>query len=247
MLFREITERGYAGGSTMVRGYVSTLKPTVPVEPDNRFETPPGQQMQADWAVFRRGQSPLSAFVATLGNSCYTYVEFVTNERFETLRRCHENTFAYFQGVPREVLYDNMRTVVDSAPCTWTTAAPIPRGTLAAVQRVRLRAAFVSSVSRAHQRQSRALYPLLRYSFHVPLVSQLKQVNLQLDCETANGAVLSWLRDVANEREHGTTNAVPRVQWSAERSVLLPLPPRLHPPMRTPESERHVTPLDWCA
>lgn len=112
VLFREIAERGYRGKGTMVRTYVATLKPTTHAEPDNRFETAPSQQMQADWAVFRRGKSPLSAFVATLGNSRYAYVEFAANERFETLRRCHENAFTYFKGVPREVLYDNMRTVV---------------------------------------------------------------------------------------------------------------------------------------
>lgn len=38
--------------------------------------------MQVDWGVFRRGQTPLSAFVATLGWSRYTYVEFVTKECF---------------------------------------------------------------------------------------------------------------------------------------------------------------------
>jgi len=32
-----------------------------------RFETTPGQQMQVDWATFRRGWNRLSVFVATLG------------------------------------------------------------------------------------------------------------------------------------------------------------------------------------
>jgi transposase len=48
----------------------------------------------------------------TLGWSRATYVEFVTDERLETQLGCHERAFYFFGGVPREVLYDNMRTVV---------------------------------------------------------------------------------------------------------------------------------------
>jgi transposase len=51
-------------------------------------------------------------FVATLGWSRASYVEFVSDERVETLIEAHENAFLAFGGTPREVLYDNMRTVV---------------------------------------------------------------------------------------------------------------------------------------
>src|SRR5207237_10378086 len=54
----------------------------------------------------------LSVFIATLGWSRASYVEFVSDERLETLLGCHERAFYFFGGVPREVLYDNMRTVV---------------------------------------------------------------------------------------------------------------------------------------
>jgi transposase len=47
-----------------------------------------------------------------LGWSRAAYAEFVTDERVETLIEAHENTFLAFGGVPNEVLYDNMRTVV---------------------------------------------------------------------------------------------------------------------------------------
>lgn len=65
----------------------------------------------------------------------------------------------------------------------------------------------------------------LRYSFYVPLMSQLRVAGLTLDVETANQEVRRWLNDVANARTHRTTNAVRRVRWSAERPYLLPLPP----------------------
>lgn len=109
---REIRARGYVGSIRLLRYFMASLRPAAKPDPLVRFETPPGQQMQVDWGVFRRGKAPLSAFVGTLGWSRYAYVEFVTDERFETLRRCHESAFAYFHGAPHEVLYDNMRTVV---------------------------------------------------------------------------------------------------------------------------------------
>jgi transposase len=49
---------------------------------------------------------------ATLGWSRAAYVEFCTDERIETLIRCQEHAFAAFGGVSREVLLDNMKTVV---------------------------------------------------------------------------------------------------------------------------------------
>jgi transposase len=116
VLLEEIRARGYAGGYTMVKAHVALLRARAAPEPVVRFETAPGQQMQVDWAVIRRRGSKagarLSVFVATLGWSRAAYVEFVTDERVETLIACHERAFLAFGGVPREVLYDNVRTVV---------------------------------------------------------------------------------------------------------------------------------------
>ncbi|GFY55686.1 integrase core domain protein [Trichonephila inaurata madagascariensis] len=63
--------------------------------------------MQVDWIDFRKGKSPLSAFVATLGFSRASYVEFVTNEKLVTLIECHKRAFEYFGGVPEEVLKED--------------------------------------------------------------------------------------------------------------------------------------------
>jgi transposase len=129
VLLRELRERGYTGGYTMLKGLVASLKPKGLAPPKVRFETAPGEQMQVDWAVIRRGSNRLSVFVATLGWSRASYVEFVSDERVETLIEAHENAFLAFGGTPREVLYDNMRTVVlqrhgygrdEVAPVSWT-------------------------------------------------------------------------------------------------------------------------------
>nr|WP_167749958.1 DDE-type integrase/transposase/recombinase [Sulfurospirillum diekertiae] len=66
--------------------------------------------MQVDWVEFPKDN--LSAFVATMGYSRASYVEYVNNEKIETLIGCHMNAFAYFGGVSRNCLYDNMKTVI---------------------------------------------------------------------------------------------------------------------------------------
>ena len=65
VLFREIRQRGYRGGQTRVKDFVRSLRPPPQADPVVRFETEPGQQMQADWASIRGGKNRLSVFVAT--------------------------------------------------------------------------------------------------------------------------------------------------------------------------------------
>src|SRR5260370_33142846 len=96
----------------MLKALAASLKPKEVAAPIVRFETKPGEQMQVDWAVIRRGGNRLSMFFATLGWSRASYVEFVTDERVETLIEASENAFLTFGGAPDEVLYVIMCTVV---------------------------------------------------------------------------------------------------------------------------------------
>jgi transposase len=113
VLLREIKARGYAGSLTRVRTYLRTLKPARPeAGPVARFETAPGRQMQVDFITFRHKAPPLSAFVATLGYSRMSFVQFGSQQDFETVHEGLIQAFLYFGGVPQEVLFDNMKTVV---------------------------------------------------------------------------------------------------------------------------------------
>jgi transposase len=222
---REIRERGYRGSIRTLRYFMAELRPQPRPDPVVRFETEPGQQMQVDWGVFRRGKAPLSAFVSTLGWSRYTYVEFVTNERFETLKRCHENAFAYFQGVPKQVLYDNMRTVVQQRHAYGDDQHRFHPG----LWNLAKQHGFQPRLCRPYRAKTKGkverFIKYLRYSFYVPLVAQLKQAGLTLDVETANVEVLKWLRDVANTRCHQTIQAVPAERWQQEVEALQPQSP----------------------
>jgi transposase len=87
VLLREIREHGYAGGITQLKAFINPLK-QAKTDPVVRFETAPGEQMQADFTVIRRGREPLLAFVATLGYSRASWVRFTAVEDAATLCSC---------------------------------------------------------------------------------------------------------------------------------------------------------------
>ena len=111
VLLREIRQRGYTGGISMLKMWLAPHKRIEP-EPVVRFETAPGQQMQADFTTIRRGRDPLLALVATLGYSRASFVKFTESEDVATLCAGLIEAFDYFGGVPEHVLFDNTKTVV---------------------------------------------------------------------------------------------------------------------------------------
>jgi len=225
VLFSEIKQMGYTGGSSMVRAHLRTLKPVAALDPVVRFETPPAQQMQVDWIVFRRSKSPLSAFVATLGYSRTSYVEFVTDEKLASLLGCHERAFEFFGGVPLEVLYDNMKSVV----LVRDAYGPGRHRFQGTFLEFADHHGFVARLCRPYRARTKGKVErfngYLRRSFYNPLASRLSQQGLQLDVATANAEVLRWLRGVANVRVHGTTGKRPLDLLLEEQARFQPLPP----------------------
>jgi transposase len=223
VLLMELRERGYIGGYTVVKEFVASLKPKI-VAPVIRFETVPGEQMQVDWAVIRRGEKRLSVFVATLGWSRAAYVEFVTDERVETLIEAHENAFLAFGGTPREVLYDNMRTVVLERHGYGRGRHRFHPGFLDVARHCGFRPRLCAPHRAQTKGKVERFIRYLRQSFYVPLASRLAQEGLTADRETANLAVRRWLREVANARVHATTGEIPAQRLAIERAQLLPVP-----------------------
>jgi transposase len=220
----ELRERGYSGGYTMLKLFVASQRPPQAVEPVVRFETGPGEQMQVDWAVIRRGSNRLSVFVATLGWSRATYVEFVTDERVETLIEAHENAFLAFGGTPREVLYDNMRTVVLERHGYGRGRHRFHPGFLDFARHCGFRPRLCAPYRAQTKGKVERFIRYLRHSFYVPLASRLAQEGLIVDRETANLTVGRWLREVANVRVHGTTGEIPAERLAVERVQLQAVP-----------------------
>ena len=226
VLLRELRERGYRGGLTQVKVFVKALQPPPREDPVVRFETEPGEQMQADFVVFRRNHERLSAFVATLGYSRMSFVRFVTDETWPTVKTCLEGAFGYFGGVPREVLFDNMKTVVLERNAYGCGHHRLHPGVLSLSRdlgfAVRLCRPYRAKTKGKVERFNR----YLRECFYNPLVTRL-QSHVSLDAVTANVEVLKWLRDVANVRIHKGTGERPLDRLPAEQVVLLPYEPGL--------------------
>lgn len=116
-LFAELQQRGYPGRESQVRAWVQVRRPPTVPTATLRFETAPGEQAQCDWghfgAIRAAGvQRRLYGFIMTLGFSRVMYLEFTLSLDMAWWLRCHQHAFAYFGGVPRTVLHDNLKSAV---------------------------------------------------------------------------------------------------------------------------------------
>jgi transposase len=82
-----------------------------------RFETPSGHQLQIDFGESRVGTGGervrVHLFVATLGYSRRPFVQAFGHERQSAWLDGLEAAFGHFGGVPRKVLLDNARALVE--------------------------------------------------------------------------------------------------------------------------------------
>ena len=224
VLMREIVEQGYQGQLSILRVYLRTLRPQVMTEPIVRFETREGKQMQVDWIEFRSSPDRLSAFVATLGFSRSTYIEFVSDEKLETLMRCHQNAFEHFGGVPYEILYDNVKTVILERDAYKAGRHRFNPKFMQLAKHYN----FMPRVCRPYRAKTKGKVErfnrYLRYSFYYPLTSKLKPNGILVDVPLANYEVKLWMRDISEVRIHGTTKRRPKDLLIKEKPYLQSLP-----------------------
>ena len=109
------------GSYSNFKKYLSkhNLKPSKSSKVHLRYETSPGEQLQFDWKedlkmVSKHGEVfEFNIFSTTLGYSrLHNFVYSKTKTR-EDVERCLMNTFNFMGGVPKCMLTDNMRAVVD--------------------------------------------------------------------------------------------------------------------------------------
>ena len=77
-----------------------------------RFETPPGHQAQVDFADFWLPWGKRYALLVVLGYSRLLWLRFFARKDMAALLAGLEQAFAFFGGVPRELLFDQMRSVI---------------------------------------------------------------------------------------------------------------------------------------
>ncbi len=112
-----IRARGFAGSAVQIRRWVRTVRPAARAEAYLRLETLPGEQGQVDWGNFGPlpvggGRRLLSCFVLVLSWSRAVYARFALDQTLESFLRGHVEAFAALGGVPRTILYDNLKSVV---------------------------------------------------------------------------------------------------------------------------------------
>lgn len=118
-LYNLIKDKGYMGSQSLVTKYVKGKKEEFLKKATIRVETTPGLQGQVDWKesfslISRHGEKyTVNIFLFILSYSKYKYIELTINRTQPTLFRCMTNCFKTLGGVPEEIWFDNMKTVVD--------------------------------------------------------------------------------------------------------------------------------------
>lgn len=128
-VYKFIEKKGYDGGYHTVNNYVQSHKKSEIKKATIRFETSPGLQAQVDWKesitmVSKYGEIfEVNIFLMVLGYSRLKYLKLTTDRTQKTLFKCFFQGFRYFEGVPKELLFDNMSTVVDRNGTTFKNVA----------------------------------------------------------------------------------------------------------------------------
>jgi transposase len=116
-LYAMVQDRGYAGRPDHFRHLIARHRPRPKAEAYLRLRTLPGEQAQVDWGHFGhlqigRARRPLMAFVMVLSWSRQIYLRFFLNARMENFLRGHVGAFEAWGGLPRVLLYDNLKSAV---------------------------------------------------------------------------------------------------------------------------------------
>ena len=212
-LHQEITAMGYNGSLDVVQRFVREIKPDKAARSrlTVRFETPPGEQAQADWAYCGRFQDgngkPVSiyAFTCVLGYSRMRFIEFTISMRLQQLLPCLMHAIAYFEGVPHRLLFDNMKQVkLDSQ--TWNPLL---------LDFANHYGIAVHTHAPYRPRSKGKVERLVRY-----LKDNFLNGRSFGDLDDLNAQGRAWMEQV-NGQLHGTTGRVPVEAWQQhEKSAL---------------------------
>ena len=241
-LLEEIRAAGYTGGYSQLKALVRQLRPVPVPAPVVRFETPAGRQAQVDFAEFRFPWGKRYALLVVLGYSRLLWCRFYPRQDMRTLVSGLEEAFAYFGGVPQELLFDQMKAVI-------TRDLRLLGGALVhnlEFLRFAHHWSFKPRACRPYRAQTKGKVERpVRYLRGNLVYGRTFLHDADLDQQRE-----SWLERVANARVHGTTGEVPRVRFERdERVQLQPLAARgytslvLDAPTPTPRPRRPSPPV----
>jgi transposase len=240
-LFAEIRAAGYAGGYTQLKEYVREVRPAPPADPVVRFETPPGQQAQVDFAEFHLPWGKRYALLVVLGYSRLLWLQFYSRQTMALLMGGLEQAFGFFGGVPAELLFDQMKSVIindkRASGGRLLENAEFVRFAAHCGFRIRACRPYRAKTKGKVERPISYVRQSFFYARHF------------LNDADLNAQALSWMGQTANVRIHRTTGEVPRLRFDRDERVLLrPLPARRYRSLipaapQAPSTQDHEAPL----
>ena len=218
-LFAKIWAAGYTGGLTQLKTHLQQVRPRPEPKPVVRFETEPGHQAQVDFAEVKFPWGKRYVLLVVLGFSRLMWLPSDPKQDMRTLIDGLEAAFRHFGGVPRELLFDQMKSIIttdlrDQGERLVENAEFLR---FAAHRGFRIRAcrAYRARTNGKVERPIR----YLRENF-------LYGREFLGDSDLADQAE-AWLHGTANVRAHGTTKERPLERFTRdERQYLQPLASR---------------------
>lgn len=218
-VYEEITAASYDGGISILRDRLRMLRPTPKKAPVVRFETEPGLQGQMDWSPYtldflQHGKTTINCFSYILGFSRRQYIDFTMRRDFFTLIRRHQDSFAHFNGSPRQCLYDNEKTVV----LRWEAGRPV------------FNPSFASFITHYECKPIACMHGRAQTKGKVERPFQYVEHNLLggrkfQDLDDLKACVRWWLQNRSDAHIHDTTGRPPlELFLEEEQEALIPLP-----------------------
>lgn len=221
-LFDEVRAAGYAGSLTQLKVFVRQARPRPEPEPLVRVETPPGHQAQVDFAEFSFPWGKRFALMVVLGYSRLLWLRFYPRQTMLVLMRGLEDALAFIGGVPRELLFDQLKAVI--------IEDRRPEGGRVLENPTFLRFAhhwgFSIRACRPYRAKTKGKVERpVRYVRDNFVYARAFLGDDDLDAQR-----LRWLTEVANVRIHQTTLEQPWVRFERdERAMLQPTAERAFP------------------
>jgi transposase len=217
-ILEELRKKGYQGpGATFYRQLKHIKADTVPSKAVERFETPPGKQGQYDWSDYT---VPIGGVLTKvhissiiLGFSRYRHYFASLDIKQGTIFEALEHGFRHFEGVPKEILFDNPKAIV-------TTSKPHlkwnPRFLeFAGYYRFEPIACWPGR-ARTKGKVENPFYYLEQHFIKGSAFKDFGDFIVQL---------ARFEKEIVNVRVHGTTQARPLDRFAHEKLLLTSLPP----------------------
>lgn len=118
-IFKFIERKGFGGSYSLVKTYCRQFKQEKVQKATIRIEHSPGLSAQVDWKedmrlISNQGEIfEFNIFLYVLPYSKKKYITLTFDRKQDTLFECLDDAFYQTGGVPKEIWFDNMKTVVD--------------------------------------------------------------------------------------------------------------------------------------